>query len=427
MTKRTPSVGEKKHCTEYLLISDVRIKGNRQREDFGDIEALKESLREFGQLQPIILSGQELIGGERRLTAARELGWTKINTVQLGTLTKEDKQEIELEENLQRKQLTWQEEDQAIAALYEMRSKKGQTMRSIAASLKFDSQYKVFSAVQMSQAIKEVPLIAKAKTRHKAKKLMQMVEKAAIIKKRLKEKDSSHIDSAFVNADCRDYLKTIPDESVDCVLTDPPFGIDIEKITRSGIGAFSGRIYQEADTKEGVLSLLDEVIPELFRVLKPNSHLHLFFAYPHYQIILDMLTKAGFDVSPIPNIWRKEGVTGQTNRPEKWYGVCYEPIFFAHKGLRPLHKQGQPNIFSFGLVNQSLKKHPLEKPLPLLQHILSFSCEPGDVVLDPFAGVGTVLQAAYLSKVDYLGCEIDKSYWALGQDELIGFAKSEVE
>jgi DNA modification methylase len=295
-------------------------------------------------------------------------------------------------------------------------------MRSVAASLKLGSQYKVFDAIQMKEAIEEVPQIANASTRHKAKKLLKMATQTALIKARIANKEPSEIDSNFVNADCRDYLKTIPDESVDCILTDPPFGIDIEKITRSGIGAFGGVIYQEDDTKEGVLSLLDEVIPELFRVLKPDSHLHMFFAYPHYQVILSMLEKVGFDVSPIPNIWRKEGASGQTNRPEKWFGSCYEPIFFAHKGLRPLAYQGKPNIFSFSLVKQTLKKHPLEKPISLLQSILSFSCEPGDTVLDPFAGVGTVLQAAYLSRINYLGCEIDKGYWAHGQEELSGFS-----
>ena len=90
-------------------INDIKIK-KRVRHDLGDLEDLKNSLRTYGLLNPVTLNGKyELIAAERRLTAAKQLGWTNINAVILNNMTDVEELEMELEENNQRKEFTKEE------------------------------------------------------------------------------------------------------------------------------------------------------------------------------------------------------------------------------------------------------------------------------------------------------------------------------
>ena len=94
----------------FVKIDDIKIK-KRIRRDLGDLEALKESLRLYGLLNPITLNSKyELIAGERRLEAAKSLGWERINAIVLDNNVDKIRQlEIELEENNQRKEFTDEE------------------------------------------------------------------------------------------------------------------------------------------------------------------------------------------------------------------------------------------------------------------------------------------------------------------------------
>ncbi|MCQ2611833.1 MAG: ParB N-terminal domain-containing protein [Treponema sp.] len=89
-----------------INIQDIKVK-KRVRKDLGDIEALKDSLRRFGLMNPITINNKnELIAGERRLEAAKAIGWTSINAVIVNNLTPLRQLELELEENNQRKEFT---------------------------------------------------------------------------------------------------------------------------------------------------------------------------------------------------------------------------------------------------------------------------------------------------------------------------------
>jgi len=93
----------------YLTIDEIRI-GKRVRKDTGDILTLMNSLKKYGQLNPVIVdSDYELIAGFRRLEAAKRLGWSSIKVLVVDNPTDIEKLEIELEENLQRKELTQEE------------------------------------------------------------------------------------------------------------------------------------------------------------------------------------------------------------------------------------------------------------------------------------------------------------------------------
>lgn len=90
-------------------IEKIKVK-KRVRKDLGNLSDLKDSLRTYGLLNPITINSKyELIAGERRLTAAKEIGWTNINANIVDNLTEIEQLEIEIEENNQRKEFTEEE------------------------------------------------------------------------------------------------------------------------------------------------------------------------------------------------------------------------------------------------------------------------------------------------------------------------------
>ena len=92
-----------------VQISDIKIK-KRIRKDLGNLDDLKDSLRVYGLLNPITINSKyELIAGERRVQAAKQLGWTSINANILDNLSDVDQLEMEIEENNQRKPFTDEE------------------------------------------------------------------------------------------------------------------------------------------------------------------------------------------------------------------------------------------------------------------------------------------------------------------------------
>ncbi len=92
-----------------VSIKDIKVK-RRVRKDLGSLENLMDSLRRYGLLNPITLNSKyELIAGERRLEAAKAIGWTSINANIIDNITKLGQLEMELEENNQRKEFTDEE------------------------------------------------------------------------------------------------------------------------------------------------------------------------------------------------------------------------------------------------------------------------------------------------------------------------------
>jgi ParB family chromosome partitioning protein len=103
-------------------IESIKVK-KRIREEMGDISALAESMKRFGQISPIVISSDKvLIAGGRRLEAARSLGWNNINAV-IAEITDElTMLEYEREENIQRANFTPAEEALASQKIHELQN-----------------------------------------------------------------------------------------------------------------------------------------------------------------------------------------------------------------------------------------------------------------------------------------------------------------
>jgi ParB family chromosome partitioning protein len=105
-----------------LPVEEIKIK-KRIRKDLGDLSPLIASLKKYGQLSPILIDPDyELIAGHRRLEAIKRLGWRTIEVIILDKDTDIDKLEIELEENIQRRNLSTDEISDGINALQKLRN-----------------------------------------------------------------------------------------------------------------------------------------------------------------------------------------------------------------------------------------------------------------------------------------------------------------
>lgn len=107
-----------------IAIADIKIK-KRVRKNLGDIDALMESLEEYGLLNPITINTKnELIAGHRRLEAAKRLGWQNIAVVQIDVIDPLSLLELEMEENVQRLSFSQEEMVDGLAKLEKLRNPK---------------------------------------------------------------------------------------------------------------------------------------------------------------------------------------------------------------------------------------------------------------------------------------------------------------
>ena len=105
-----------------VLIEDIKVK-KRLRKDMGDIAALADSMKRFGQISPILVTKKNvLVAGGRRLEAARSLGWRTINAIEVDISDELTKLEYELEENLQRRDFNKEETDEAVRKIHRLKN-----------------------------------------------------------------------------------------------------------------------------------------------------------------------------------------------------------------------------------------------------------------------------------------------------------------
>ena len=406
-----------------MKIDAITIGADRQRKDIGELEGLAGSIKRVGLIHPIIVDEDNiLISGERRLRACRLLGWEEIDTKQRKDLSDSEKREIELEENIRRKALSWQEEVSAKAELDAMQREEfgdayggqgdiGWKVKDTATMLG-ESVGTVSMDIQLANAIKQFPQLKdepnKAQAMNKYTRLLDKMVREVLVEEKDKKEVSSKSYEVFCG-DCCEELGRIPPNSIDCIITDPPFGVGLDK-------AFDfKKKYDEAyvfeDTKEHWNELLGKVMPELYRVLKDDGHMYIFFPSKHIEEMIYQLNHVKFDFDPIPNIWIKGASAGTVYQPHQRFRPNYEPFFFCWKSNpRPLaYSRGA--VFDFPGIAGQTKKHPAEKPSSLARELCLLSTVEGETILDPFAGVGSLLKTCLKLKRKVIGIELDPKYY----------------
>lgn len=201
--------------------------------------------------------------------------------------------------------------------------------------------------------------------------------------------------------DAVDWLKTLPDGSVDLVVTDPPYE-SLEKhrkigtTTRLKVSAASSNEWFSIFPNERFESLLAEI----YRVMKKNSHFYIFCDQETMFVLKPIGEKVGFKFWK-PIVWNKMAIGMGYH-----YRAKYEFILFFEKGKRKLNSLSIPDILEFKRIRNG---YPTEKPIELLELLIEQSSSEGEVVIDPFFGSGSALKAATNLGRDCKGCDISDS------------------
>lgn len=212
------------------------------------------------------------------------------------------------------------------------------------------------------------------------------------------------------NEDCVKGMQSIADETIDCVVTDPPYGIDFQ----SGYRKKSPKLAKIANDKTPYV----EWIPEAYRVLKNDTTIFCFCRWDVMQVFIDSLCQSGFNVKNAL-IWEKGG-TGMGDLHGA-FAHTYEICLYATKGKFDLLKNSgyrYPDIVKIPKVPSNKIVHPNQKPIALMEFLIRCGSMRGGVVLDPFSGSGATLVAAKELERDAIGFELDPHYCALIKDRL---------
>ncbi|HIF5590015.1 DNA-methyltransferase [Vibrio parahaemolyticus] len=198
--------------------------------------------------------------------------------------------------------------------------------------------------------------------------------------------------------DAVEWLSTLADASVDLVITDPPYE-SLEKHRKIGttarlkVSKASSNQWFQIFPNERFESLLQEV----YRVLKKNSHFYLFCDQETMFVIKPIAEKVGFKFWK-PIVWDKVTIGMGYH-----YRARHEYILFFEKGKRKLNDLGVPDILQSKRVYRG---YPTEKPVDLLEVLISQSSTEDELVMDPFFGSGSTLVAAKKLNRNYIGCDI---------------------
>lgn len=410
-----------KEGLQIIPIEEIIVE-NRFREDLGDIEELARGIAQKGVLQPISVSTTgRLLAGGRRIAAAQKAGLTEIPALIRRSEDILDEREVELMENIYRKDMSWSERAKLEAEILRIKTAQNPnwTQRD-QASLVDTSLGGVNRRLQLAEYIEAVPELAKLSTESEAWKAVKKMEEGFLAEAlarqaevRINNSADGDPQSGYFKAASKQY--TIGDALVEMeklvagvahfAEVDPPYAIGLEK--RKARTKTDNKMSNYDEIPEDKYHLfLASAAEEVFRILSDNTFAVWWFGQEWYGEVLSTLIEVGFKVNPIPAIWYK-GAQGQTNSPDTMLASSYETFFVARKGNPKLAKAGRSNVFHFNPLHPGRKIHPTEKPIELMVEILETFLFPGSRVLVPFLGSGVSLRACY--RLNHSGFGWDKS------------------
>jgi site-specific DNA-methyltransferase (adenine-specific) len=237
------------------------------------------------------------------------------------------------------------------------------------------------------------------------------------------------------NMDCIEGMKFIPNNTIDIVITDPPFAIDF-KAKRNNYNRKQSRVidgYNEIPKEEYYKFTLNWM-KEVFRILKESGSMYVFSGWNNLKDILNVIDELGF-ITVNHIIWKYQfGVVTRRKFVTSHYHCLYvckndkNRKFFTYskydknskssKG-RSLHYEDKEDVW---IIKREYwtgdKKTPTKLPATLINKILMYSSEEGDIVLDPFLGSGQVVVVSKMMKRQYIGFEIVKEYYEFAKERL---------
>lgn len=215
-----------------------------------------------------------------------------------------------------------------------------------------------------------------------------------------------------IHGDCRLILPTLDiSNGIDCVLTDPPYGVDFQSTygkNEEDRENYQRKIADDHDVESAIESF-DETVKLMLPLLNDICEIYIFSAWqvsPDWHRYLETLTAHGIELRQLL-IWEK-GYPGIGDVKYNW-GCGHEFIYYLKKGKRrvPYRRSG---ILSIDKVRPGTNVHPTQKPTQLLKILIEYSTDVGQMVFDPYAGSGSTVVAAQECQRSGLGIEKEEDY-----------------
>jgi len=411
-----------------IPVNSITVPDERQRKDFSDIESLAESIRQRGLIHPIVVQreGLILIAGERRLRAHKHLGFDNITVQFSDELDPTQLQLIELEENVKRRDLTWQEQNDAIVSFHQLslsinpQWNMTRTAESLGAAKASISDALIIKRMRDEN----VPEVAKAPTytnalnfaRRKIER-QRMSEKhdivkavadiaAPIVPKKQEEKEEPDRRAYIVQANFLEWAKKPHAPAYNLIHCDFPYGILATKSGQSAAKNLGG--YDDAP--DVYWKLLHTFVQEQDNFVASSAHMVFWFSMNYYGETRDILQNlGGWKVDPFPLIWHRSDGLGMLPDHNRGPRRTYETAFFCTRGDRPIVRAVN-NSYSGSTTKEY---HMSEKPHGMLTHFLRMLVDDSTRMLDPTCGGGMAVRVAEeLGAKISAGLELNPEYVA---------------
>lgn len=227
---------------------------------------------------------------------------------------------------------------------------------------------------------------------------------------------------SITEQDCIAFLRSLADESVDLIVTDPAYS-GMNQHMRFGHGRIVGH-YGKADNARWFREFHDDpesygvFLGECARVLRKDRHIYVMF--DSYSLLsLGALVRDHFDVKGII-VWDKVAL-GMGH----YFRRRHEQIVFAGKGKRRVSRRDLPDVWAVRRVHRAA--YPAQKPVALFELMLEASALPGEVVCDPFVGSGSSAVAALRRGCSFIGADIDDVAVQLARERCASVLGSSVD
>ena len=496
-----------------LPIKEIQVI-DRQRLELGDIPELAASIKQFGLIQPIVVNqDKRLIAGGRRLAAFEYLKLEEIDVVYKETLSIDQLHMLELEENIKRREMSWQERSLNILKIHELQTNTAaiesrrwgmqetaemlglRTKASVSYNNEIAKRLRIeltlpiesrqyWSCENMSKAwqlrLREeeellqaelsketaiatqvniiVPepkdkelslddLLALPDTQDDTKsnlillrqtpylnltydqaKLLYLsnslnpindfdayyIEKVNYLREKLNplKVEQINILSRLHHGSCIDYMLSRP-ESVDHIITDPPYGIDMDMLNQGN----DGHAFQDIDTVleehtvKGNEELFVQFFPAAFTALKPQGFLILWGDQMQWQYQYDLAIKAGFKVQRWPITWVKTHRCMNQSINQNFTKTT-EIAMVCRKGTASLSTQAQEcHIIEPHDDYKDELGHPFVKPFNVWKYLIEHVSYEGQTILEPFSGRGSGVISIARLKRQFIACELNEKHY----------------
>jgi DNA modification methylase len=202
----------------------------------------------------------------------------------------------------------------------------------------------------------------------------------------------------ILHGDCIELMQQMPANSVDFILTDPPYLVNYRD--RNG-----RTIWNDVDE-----TWLKPAMAEAYQVLKQDRVAVMFYGWTKVDAFFEAWRSAGFQ--PVGHIVFRKSYSSKS----RFLRYQHEQAFLLAKGRPPLPKQPLGDVMDMPYSGNKL--HPTQKPIPSLVALIRSFTLHGETVLDPFAGSGSTCAAALLTGRKYIGIDIDNAYFQHASDRL---------